>query len=190
MPQSDEGKNAAAVALGRLGGLKGGKTRAERLTKKARSEIAKKAAAARWDQRKAAAVDRGVFVDVRAVLGRVNRAIKAKGMQVVRTRPHSVQWHQLGAFYIAAPSGRAVRSHVDLDRYARELNVLGSHELMTSSSSRVRSRFLDAEDMERRQREQLEYKSRVHEWIDHQIILVGVPASERELLEGLRYETD
>lgn len=41
-------KNPAAVALGRLGGLKGGKARAASLTKKKRSEIAKKAAAARW----------------------------------------------------------------------------------------------------------------------------------------------
>ena len=41
-------KNPAAVALGRLGGLKGGKARAEALTPERRSEIAKKAAAARW----------------------------------------------------------------------------------------------------------------------------------------------
>lgn len=41
-------KNPAAVALGRLGGMKGGKARAESLTAKKRSEIAKKAAAARW----------------------------------------------------------------------------------------------------------------------------------------------
>lgn len=39
---------AAASALGRLGGLKGGKARAKLLTKKRRHEIAKKAAAARW----------------------------------------------------------------------------------------------------------------------------------------------
>lgn len=45
----DSGKNPAAVALGRLGGLKGGKARAASLTKKKRSEIAKKAAAARWN---------------------------------------------------------------------------------------------------------------------------------------------
>lgn len=38
----------AAAALGRLGGLKGGKARAKVLTKKQRSEIAKKAAATRW----------------------------------------------------------------------------------------------------------------------------------------------
>jgi hypothetical protein len=37
-------KNPAAVALGRLGGLKGGKARAERLSKKRRVEIAKEAA--------------------------------------------------------------------------------------------------------------------------------------------------
>ncbi|PZS00502.1 MAG: hypothetical protein DLM70_13465 [Chloroflexi bacterium] len=41
-------KNPAAVALGRLGGLKGGKARAEKLTPEKRSEIAKKAAAKRW----------------------------------------------------------------------------------------------------------------------------------------------
>ena len=42
------GKDPAAVALGRLGGLKGGKARAAKLTPEQRSEIAKKAAAARW----------------------------------------------------------------------------------------------------------------------------------------------
>jgi hypothetical protein len=41
-------KNPAAVALGRLGGLKGGKARAEKLTAKRRSQIAKDAAKARW----------------------------------------------------------------------------------------------------------------------------------------------
>ena len=41
-------KNPAAVALGRRGGLKGGKARAEALSPAQRSEIAKKAAAARW----------------------------------------------------------------------------------------------------------------------------------------------
>src|SRR5262245_23231087 len=42
------GKNPAAVALGRLGGKKGGPARAAKLTRKQRSEIAKKAAQARW----------------------------------------------------------------------------------------------------------------------------------------------
>ena len=41
-------KNPAAVALGRLGGLKGGKARAARLTSERRTEIAKKAALVRW----------------------------------------------------------------------------------------------------------------------------------------------
>lgn len=41
-------KNPAAVALGRLGGLKGGKARAERLSPERRKEIAIKAASARW----------------------------------------------------------------------------------------------------------------------------------------------
>lgn len=47
-------KDAAAVALGRKGGLKGGKARAASLTKKRRSEIAQKAAKTRWAQKKAA----------------------------------------------------------------------------------------------------------------------------------------
>jgi hypothetical protein len=46
-----DGKNPAAVALGRLGGLKGGKARAESLTAKKRSAIAKKAAKVRWDRK-------------------------------------------------------------------------------------------------------------------------------------------
>jgi hypothetical protein len=41
-------KNPAAVALGRLGGLKGGKARAEKLSPEQRKEIAQKAAQARW----------------------------------------------------------------------------------------------------------------------------------------------
>jgi len=41
-------KNPAAVALGRLGGLKGGKARADKLSAKRRKEIAKKAAEVRW----------------------------------------------------------------------------------------------------------------------------------------------
>ena len=44
-------KNQAAVALGRLGGLKGGPARAKRLTKDERSESARKAANARWKNR-------------------------------------------------------------------------------------------------------------------------------------------
>ena len=41
-------KNPAAVSLGRLGGLKGGRARANNLTSERRVEIAKKAAKARW----------------------------------------------------------------------------------------------------------------------------------------------
>ncbi len=41
-------KNPAAVELGRLGGKKGGKARAEKLTPEQRKEIAKTAADARW----------------------------------------------------------------------------------------------------------------------------------------------
>lgn len=41
-------KNPAAVALGRLGGLKGGKARMAKLTPEQRKELAKKAAQVRW----------------------------------------------------------------------------------------------------------------------------------------------
>lgn len=44
-------KNSAAVALGRLGGLKGGKARAKALSSEKRKAIAKKAAKARWETR-------------------------------------------------------------------------------------------------------------------------------------------
>jgi len=46
----DAGKDAAAVALGRKGGLKGGKARAENMTPEQRSEAAKRAARARWGE--------------------------------------------------------------------------------------------------------------------------------------------
>jgi hypothetical protein len=49
------GKNPSAVALGRLGGKKGGKARAEKLTPEERKEIARGAANARW---KKAAISR------------------------------------------------------------------------------------------------------------------------------------
>jgi hypothetical protein len=49
LPDTNEGKNPAAVALGRLGGLKGGKARAEKLSRRKRQTIAKKAARARWN---------------------------------------------------------------------------------------------------------------------------------------------
>jgi hypothetical protein len=46
--KTTEGKNPAAVALGRLGGKKGGAARAKKLTAEQRQEIARKAAQARW----------------------------------------------------------------------------------------------------------------------------------------------
>jgi hypothetical protein len=48
VPQPQPAKNPAAVALGRLGGLKGGKARAESLSAKRRTQIAQKAAISRW----------------------------------------------------------------------------------------------------------------------------------------------
>jgi hypothetical protein len=50
-PDPDAGKDPAAVALGRKGGLKGGKARAESLTPEQRSELARRAALTRWAKR-------------------------------------------------------------------------------------------------------------------------------------------
>jgi len=50
-PSRDEGKNPAAVALGKLGGPKGGAARAQALSASRRREIAQKAARARWKRR-------------------------------------------------------------------------------------------------------------------------------------------
>jgi hypothetical protein len=55
-PKTGKEKNPAAVALGRLGGLKGGKARAEKLSAKKRKEIGRKAANARWDNAKDAKI--------------------------------------------------------------------------------------------------------------------------------------
>lgn len=54
-PESEpakQAKNPAAVALGKLGGAKGGKARAESLSAERRAEIAKQAAASRWGHQK------------------------------------------------------------------------------------------------------------------------------------------
>jgi hypothetical protein len=50
--KTDDGKDPAAVALGRKGGLKGGKKRAENMTKAERVTAARDAARARWEKHK------------------------------------------------------------------------------------------------------------------------------------------
>jgi hypothetical protein len=50
-PEPEPEKNPAAVSLGRLGGLKGGRARADKLSAAKRRAIAKKAASARWLKR-------------------------------------------------------------------------------------------------------------------------------------------
>jgi len=49
--QAAPAKNPAAVALGRLGGLKGGRARAAALSARNRARIAKAAAVARWSKK-------------------------------------------------------------------------------------------------------------------------------------------
>jgi hypothetical protein len=50
-PREERVKDVAAVELGRRGGLKGGRARAEKLSPRKRKMIARKAARARWDKR-------------------------------------------------------------------------------------------------------------------------------------------
>lgn len=47
----DAGKNPHAVALGKMGGHKGGKARAKKLSARRRKQIAKSAASARWNEK-------------------------------------------------------------------------------------------------------------------------------------------
>jgi hypothetical protein len=50
--QPDKDKNPAAVALGKPGGLKGGKARAAKLSPKRRKQIARQAAKSRWNKQR------------------------------------------------------------------------------------------------------------------------------------------
>lgn len=50
LPDPNAGKNPAAVALGKLGGAKGGRARADKLSAAKRKQIAKSAARARWNK--------------------------------------------------------------------------------------------------------------------------------------------
>ena len=52
LERDDAGKDPLAVALGRRGGLKGGKARAEKLTPDERRKSAMKAAKARWERKR------------------------------------------------------------------------------------------------------------------------------------------
>ncbi len=52
MAKGKKSKNPHAVALGRLGGLKGGKARTAKLSPEQRKELARKAVLARWAKRK------------------------------------------------------------------------------------------------------------------------------------------
>jgi hypothetical protein len=56
-PLKPKEKNAAAVALGKLGGLKGGKNRAANMSADRRHEIAQQAAKARWAKAKSIELD-------------------------------------------------------------------------------------------------------------------------------------
>jgi hypothetical protein len=51
-PEAPPEKNPAAVALGRLGGKKGGPARAAKLSAKKRAQIARKAAMTRWGKKR------------------------------------------------------------------------------------------------------------------------------------------
>lgn len=55
LPKADDGKDPAAVALGRKGGLKGGKARMAALSDEERHALAARAAAARWKKKTPAA---------------------------------------------------------------------------------------------------------------------------------------
>ena len=50
----EQGKDPAAVSLGRRGGLKGGKARANSMTPERRADIARRAAASRWAKKEQA----------------------------------------------------------------------------------------------------------------------------------------
>jgi hypothetical protein len=50
LPETPSEKNPHAVALGKLGGLKGGPARAKKLSAEERKEVARKAAKARWEK--------------------------------------------------------------------------------------------------------------------------------------------
>lgn len=51
-PRTEDGRDLAAVLMGRKGGLKGGKARASVLSSERRTDIARKAASARWERKR------------------------------------------------------------------------------------------------------------------------------------------
>lgn len=82
--QQDNGKNPHAVALGRRGGLVGGMARARALKAEQRSEIASKAARARWVKPILKDPYETVLRDLRAQRDQIDRAIAA--IELLRPR--------------------------------------------------------------------------------------------------------
>ena len=76
-------KNAAAVALGNLGGMKGGAAGAKALTPGQRSEIAKKDAVARWSG--------GNWLDTLTIVIGLKRWIKCKPELIRVWRKQTIQ---------------------------------------------------------------------------------------------------
>lgn len=88
-------KNPAAVALGRLGGLKGGAARAASLSPRKRSQIAAKAAAARWGRKRG--IGDGEKVCHPSKKGLIAAmTIRAKRSNRIRTLPGVGFWKSSG----------------------------------------------------------------------------------------------
>lgn len=105
-------KNPAAVALGRLGGLKGGKARAARLTREERRQIARSGAEQRWSR-----VGKGKDVRDAPPLPEADDAfeIQKKKFQRIPARVLAQYEHQ----FVISHNGRIIDSDFDLPTLTR-----------------------------------------------------------------------
>jgi hypothetical protein len=63
----------------------------------------------------------------RALLARLNRALKAKSQQVRRSRKDGRDLANLGAYYVVARNG-VTEHHIDLEEYGKKLGLLADFE--------------------------------------------------------------
>jgi len=65
----------------------------------------------------------------RALLARINRALKAKAQQVKRSRKDGRDFAALGAYYVVS-GGAVTAHHLDLAEYGRKLGLLADYEIL------------------------------------------------------------
>jgi hypothetical protein len=68
-----------------------------------------------------------VTISERALTGRIQRKLKAEGQKLIKSRPDSSAFNNLGAYYIVE-GNTVIDYHCELEKLGRELDALKPYE--------------------------------------------------------------